>query len=495
MIGKLSKLFRSDEFISSSEIFPDIDKDRIARDFNLEEEGRKRGDRQQPSTTSESLDHIELQAISRVEELRRRGLDNFEINRRVYSERLNQASAARILVETEAEDAKARFTEEVTKWRAMMVTPRERVQETYRWRTQFREENKIGARPAKPASSWPNIIGISLIVILLEAAGNAYLFSQNNPLGILGGLIAAFLVSFANVSISTFLGMTAHLINARGFRNLLKKLFGLVFCLGWLAFALGYNAAVAHFRDAVETVLEWREAGGVAIETLISNPAGLNTMESYLLFLLGFFISMVAFLKGYHSADPYPGYSKVAEDVVKARDTYIDYLEDSIDTLAWHRDQAVEALRQARDDVARHINDSIDALYGQQALSSNLKPFLEQCNISANYLLAVYRDANKAARKDDPPAYFAKQYAFEVFESPVYEDNRRQEAEEQVNEVSKMVDTAIREIFDVFHRSVQEHYEIDELEGNFVDRSHRHLTKRDSEIGNLKMVTTDKEAV
>ncbi|MGX0975613.1 signal transduction histidine kinase [Roseovarius sp. MBR-51] len=495
MIRTLSNIFRSDEFISSSEIFPDIDKDRIARDLSLEEAGRKRGGEGQPGTTSETLDHIELKAISRVESLRRRGLENFETNRRVYSERLNKASSARMLVETEAEDAKARFTEEVTKWRAMMVTPRERVQETYRWRTQFREQNKIGARPARLASSWPNIIGLALIMILLEAAGNAYLFSQNNPLGILGGLIAAFLVSFANVSMSTFLGIAARFINVKGFQNLLKKFFGLLFCMAWLAFALGYNAAVAHFRDAVETTLQWREAGEMAIDTLIANPVGLNTMESYVLFLLGFFISIVAFLKGYHSSDPYPGYSKVAADVVQARDTYIGYLEDSIDTLAEHRDEAVDALRQARDEVARHIHDSVDALYGQKALQANLSPFLEQCNISANYLLAVYRDANKAARKDDGPAYFDKEYAFEVFQSPVSEDDRRKEAEEQVNEVSKMVDRAIKEIFDVFHRSVQEHYEIDELEGTKIDRMNRHISKSVPVTGDLKVVAADKEAV
>lgn len=493
MFDKLSELFRSDEFVASSEVFPNIDKERLERDLHLEEEGWKRGSVQQPETSSKTLDHIELKAISRVEELRRRGLDNFETNRRVYSERLNQASSARMLIETESEDAKARFTEEVTKWRALMVTPREAVQEAYRWRTQFREQNKIGVRPAKPSASWPNIIAVSLIMILLEAAGNAYLFSQNNPLGILGGLIAAFLVSFANVSMSTLLGMFTRLINCRGFRNLLKKVFGLVFALGWVAFAVVYNAAVAHFRDAVETTLDWRAAGEIAIETLMSTPAGLNTMESYVLFLLGFLILIVAFLKGYKSSDPYPGYSKVSAAVIDARNTYIDYLEDSIDTLAAHRDEAVDALRQARDEVARHIHDSVDALYGQKALQANLRPFLEQCNISANYLLAIYRDANKAAREEEPPSYFQEEYSFEVFDSPVVEDERRKEAEGQVKEVSEMVDAAIREIFDVFHQSVQEHYEIDELEGNHFRRANHHPAKSEPAAAASKSVSDGEE--
>ena len=495
MFQKLIDLFRSDEFVPSSAVFPDIDKERLAKDLKLAAEGTKRGESKQPESDAETHDHIEWKAIGRVDGLRRRGLDNFETNHRVYSERLNLADSARMLVETEANDAKARFAEEVKRWRARMVTPRERVQETYRWRTQFRKENKIGLRPAKPASDWPNIIGLALIMILLESAGNAYLFSQNNPLGILGGLIAAFLISFGNVSLSTLPGMATRYINCRGFQNLPKKVAGLLFALFWVGFALSYNAAVAHFRDAVETTLQWREAGETAIQALIANPVGLNTMESYLLFLLGVFISIVAFLKGYNSSDPYPQYSKVSQDVFDARNDYIGYLEDSIDALAENRDRAVEALRTAREEVTRHISDSVDALFGQKALQANLAHFLEQCDISANYLLAVYRDANKAVRDDEPPEYFQKPFAFEEFTAPVADEARRAKAEEQARQVSDLVNTAIKEIYAVFHDAVQEHYDIDELEGKFVDRAKKFRPESASlsDRRDLKVVTGEKD--
>lgn len=470
MISKLKEIFRSDEFINSSVVFPNIDKDRIAKELDLSAEGTARGNDGLPEAVSSNPDHIELKAISRVEELRRKGLENFETNRRVYSERLNMSVSARMLVKTEANDSIARFAEEVTQWRALMVTPRERVQETYRWRSRFRELNHLYNRPAKQAASLANIIGLSLVMILLESAGNAYLFATNNPLGFLGGLIAAFLVSFINVSMSTVMGMGVRYINMKGFRNLLKKMFGLLFASAWVAFALGYNAAIAHFRDAVETESEWRKAGEMAIATLIENPVGLNTIESYLLFMLGFFISLIALLKGYHSSDPCPGYSKVAQDVIDARNDYIDHLEDSIAKLAEHRDEAVVALHEARDEVERQVRDSVDALYGQKALQSNLSPFLEQCNIAANYLLSIYRDANKAVRPDDPPAYFQQEFRFETFTSPVADDEQRIEAEKQARDVSLLVEKSVKEIFAVFHKAVQDHYEIDELEGNYVER-------------------------
>lgn len=481
MLKTLGDLFRSDEFVPSSAVFPDIDKESLVKSLNLAEEGKKRGQTNQPETEAESLDHIELKAVGRVEELRRRGLESYETNRRVYSERLNQAVSARMLVETDANDSKAKFAEEVTKWRSMMVTPRERVQETYKWRDRFRQINKL-ERPAKEASTLVSIIGLAFVMIVLESAGNAYLFSQKNTLGLLGGLMAAFLVSLGNVSLSTLFGMATRYINCRGFGNLFKKFVGLGFFLTWVAFAIGYNLAVAHFRDAVERSGEWREAGTDAIQTLLSNPISLFTMESYVLFLLGAFISIISFLKGYHSSDPYPGYSKVAQDVIDARDDYIDYLEDSINTLAEHRDDAVASLREANDEVHRNINDSVDALYGQKALQSNLTPFLEQCNISANYLLSVYRDANKAARTDTVPGYFNTPYAFEHFKVSDADTSRRDEAEAQVKEVSDMVNEAIKEIFDVFHDAVKAHYEIDELEGTYIKRA----VKNDPSKANAK---------
>jgi hypothetical protein len=145
-------------------------------------------------------------------------------------------------------------------------------------------------------------------------------------------------------------------------------------------------------------------------------------------------------------------------------------LEDSIETLAEHRDEAVESLRDANDEVHRNINDSVDALYGQKALTSNLGPFLEQNDLAANYALAVYRDANKAARKDGSPKYFEKKFAFEPFEAPEFDEGKRQEAEKQVKEVSEMVNKAIQDIFDVFDEAVLSHYEIDELEGTVIER-------------------------
>ncbi|MDB9943437.1 hypothetical protein OAD19_00070 [Octadecabacter sp.] len=473
MLRKISELFRSDEFINSSAVFPDIDKDRLSKELKLAVIGGERGAKNHPEPQATSMDHVELQVVSRVEELRRRGLENFETNRRVYSERLNLAVSARMQVETEANDAKAKFREDVTKWKGMMVTPRERVQDTFKYREEFKKANRL-TRPAKPAAGWLGLIALALGMIVIESIANSYLFAEANSLGLLGGVMAAFLVSLGNVCVSILLGMASRFINVRMFVNPIKKAAGLVFFVIWLGFAIGYNLSVAHFRDSVELIGDWQAAGQAALDSLAASPLQLGTMESYILLIVGAFISIISFLKGYRSFDPYPSYSQVSQDVVDARDDYIAHLIDSINELAERREDAVDALRAANDEVHRNINDSVDALFGQKALQSNLAPFLDQCDVAAQYLLAVYRDANKAMRREPTPDYFSKLYTFEKFKVGAVDSARRKSAEAQVEEVADLVSSSISEIFGVFDAAVSGHYEIDELEGTFIERSQKH---------------------
>mgnify|MGYP006995605808 CR=1 FL=1 len=73
MIDRLKSIFRSDDFIPSSAIFPTIDSDKISRELKLEEQGRARGLQNQPAPDAKDLDHIETSIIERIEELRRKG--------------------------------------------------------------------------------------------------------------------------------------------------------------------------------------------------------------------------------------------------------------------------------------------------------------------------------------------------------------------------------------------------------------------------------------
>jgi len=142
----------NDEFIAATAVFPEIDRNRIAKDLQLADEGKARGLSDRPESDAKVLDHVEQQVISKVEDLRRRGLENYEQFRRVYSERLSRATSARMEVERSARHASSRFKQNLIAYRARMVAPQNRLQDAYAYREQFRRENKLGIRPAQKAT-------------------------------------------------------------------------------------------------------------------------------------------------------------------------------------------------------------------------------------------------------------------------------------------------------------------------------------------------------
>jgi hypothetical protein len=97
VLDRLKSVFASSDFVPTSAVFPSIDSEKTARDLKLEDHGKSRGLANQPPSEAKDFDHIETGVIERIEELRRKGLENYETNRRVYNERLTRAGQASCL--------------------------------------------------------------------------------------------------------------------------------------------------------------------------------------------------------------------------------------------------------------------------------------------------------------------------------------------------------------------------------------------------------------
>ena len=208
MLARLKSIFRSDAFVPSMSVFPSIDTATLASTLKLEEQGRARGRQNQPPADATGFDHIETGTIEKIEELRRKGLENYENNRRVYNERLARAGQASKEVDIAAGAARNDFGALVQVWRSRIVAVRERLNESYNWRNRYRQIHRL-ERPAHEFSGWANVLFLALILIVLEAGMNSYLFSKGNEFGLLGGLLVAVIVSLVNVGFSVLLGYLA----------------------------------------------------------------------------------------------------------------------------------------------------------------------------------------------------------------------------------------------------------------------------------------------
>lgn len=449
MFDRLKSVFRSDDFIPTSAIFPSIDSEKIAKDLKLAEQGASRGRENQPPADAKDFDHIETGIIERIEELRRKGIENFETNRRVYNERLARAGSATKEVEVAAGTAKGEFGRQVQVWHSAIEGPRERLTDTFKWRGRYRAINRL-ERPAKEFEGWVKVFSLAIILIVLEAGMNSYLFSQGNEFGLLGGLLAAAIVSVVNVGGSALLGYMARYINRR---NWFLKFGGLLFVFAWMGFAVTMNLGVAHFRDGLEAGVLWRQAAGQAVPALIAHPVELASIESWLLAVIGVIISTLAFRKGWHTDDPHPGYGRVERAVKVARDHYVSELDLALDDLAKTRDGAIADLQDANEQVRQGIGEAIDTLFGQSTLGAHLQTFMEQCDVKVAHLLATYRDANRAARTEPAPKSFDKAFKFPPFKLQAIETSRRDTAEAEAAKVTATVEGAVRDIFQQFEEA------------------------------------------
>jgi hypothetical protein len=463
MIDRLRSLLRSDDFIPTSSVFPEIDIDKVDRELKLRDRAVARGQANLPQTSEDSLDAVEMDVISRIEEIRRRGLENYENNRSIYASRLRVAHTARSEIEMIASKARGDFASEVKSYRTEMA---KMVQDVQKWDAAleaFQERNGLD-RPAYESPSILKTLAILAFFLIAETLLNGVLFAGKNELGLVGGGFIAVLVSVVNIGIAGFSG---HFARYARHRNAIGKLFGIVVILVWLAGSFFLNLGVAHFRDAVETLGDWAAATQTSMDTLLATPFDLASIESWLLMSLGCLVSIGTFLKFLLSGEPFPGYARISERRRRAVIDFEEILQDALGSLEERRDAAIEALNEASDLVRERLGDAIDALYGRRMMHSHLQAFLEQCDVKATLLLKRYRDENRALRTEDAPSHFDSDYRFPSFQdleaAEGEGESRRAKAEQKIDEVERIVDEAVAAINADYHEALDAYSDMDAL--------------------------------
>lgn len=462
MIERLKAILKSDDFIPTSAVFPSIDADHIARDLRLKVHGSDRGKRDLPRSGEQSLDAIEMSVVDRVEELRRKGLENYDANKEVYAKRLSLASTAHLEVKSVAGSARGDFETVVRAYQAQMSKPVARLREWKRALDSFRNKHKR-ERPAYPRANVVVTAVILLVCVMVETILNGYLFAEKNDLGYLGGFLVAGLVSIVNVGMASLAGFFSRLSRHC---NYAVKLWGAIIIIGWLALAGTINLSLAHFRDAIETHDSWSAAASVAVSQFTEAPLILTQVESWLLFVWGCLVALFAFLKfAVFSGEPYPGYGRIFHAYESALDDYTSMLEDALGSLREKRDEVIDELKDANRLVREQIGDAVDALHGQQLMRSHLAAFLQQCDLKTNALLKIYRDENRATRKSDAPEHFDAAFSFAPFADSELDDQHRKDADRTLREINEIINDAIDGIHSDYLSLMEEYPEAHSLIG------------------------------
>ena len=246
-------------------------------------------------------------------------------------------------------------------------------------------------------------------------------------------------------------------------RNYFRKLLGLLSLLAYLALAIALNLALAHYREASGSLVS--DAGREVLVRMRTTPLAIADLKSWLFFGLGLLCSLIAFADAFLIFDPYPGYGGLEKRRASAHDAYIKRKNDLIAQLLEIRDDAISILEEANRDlsVRRAEHDAI--LEGRARLVRLFAAHQSHLDRTANALLAIYREANRRARKAPPPPWFATPYALEKFpiEQELLESSARDDLRRSIAESQNILVDQVRAIHAEFERAFATYREIDQL--------------------------------
>lgn len=295
----------------------------------------------------------------------------------------------------------------------LLAATEQRIAAEVDWRG-FRSINNISSMPSYPESSiwhWSVVLALTLV----ETVANAFFYE--NAQGLVGGFFVAAIVAVVNMGSAAGLGRQ---FRSKNLQAKDQQILGWV-CLPLFApLTLFCNALFASFRstyqflqdpsDPVQLAAAFREAWTEAFR-IFTLDLQFGDLNSFLLFMTGIGLSIVAYWKGYTSDDPYPGHSHL-DRRLKAAQTAETQLQDRV---CQRLKEAMVGRRSHVQGLASQPVALVSLLHGQTNQVEHAERTLA-ANAGAverdyHLVLDAYRQANLAVRGIEPPSYFGERPA------------------------------------------------------------------------------------
>ncbi|TGQ72975.1 hypothetical protein EN804_03575 [Mesorhizobium sp. M8A.F.Ca.ET.161.01.1.1] len=454
----------SHDFVVTTEIFPNLDVDRVARDMKLAEEGQARGAADQPSKSSKSLDDVELAIVSKVQDTRNTAYNNLEDQLHSFASRLGGLD-----FEGQFSDIHKANAEGVSNFKAEVVRGRNELhglrralnaaEEDY---ADFRRRHGITRAPRlSEGHVWFFKVSFLFFLFLVEAIMNGVFLAKGSDMGIVGGVTEAMSFSFLNIGIALVFALFC--VSLTVHRSLFLKFLGYLSIGGYAALAVTLNLGLAHYREVAGSILE--DAGPIVMDRIRHDPLGLVDIKSWLLFGIGLMFSIFAFIDGWYLKDPYLGYAAVYKRLLSARTTYATRQEDLIEELLGVRDDHNEKVDEIIRDLSGRRRDHNAIIAHRAKLLSLFVQYQEQLERTANVLLKRYREANAKARTEAAPKYFDGAYKLERIPPTKAGESELTDKDvaESIRKAQADLSDQIRKIAAVCDDGIDQYRELDKL--------------------------------
>ncbi|WP_037499245.1 hypothetical protein [Sphingomonas jaspsi] len=454
---------KTQPYVPALNPFLQLDVDALAKEMKLEERGTQRGAADLPPTDATTFDDVELDIVDRIETEARQAFTECVNELRAMDGRLTSLDLLGSFAKARsaASSALGEFVAEARIWDGRLTLDRQEVKRSTAYLEEFRSENRLGNRLAKPQKRGISFWGVAIFAVAAETAINAIFLRVNDDLGYIGGGMMAFAIAAINVGIATLCGKVVMPFknSVHPFQRWRANAFITLYCFA----ALLLNLAGAHYRFVKGQGAADPE--GAAITHLLANPIGLPNVVAWLLILFGLGCSLAALIAAYQSDDPYPEYGPVSRQHDEILERYNQGIEDATDELRRIKDDAVQTALEVEKRLARDRREYESALVGRQsfiALYGQRHPNLQT---AGNRLLGIYRNANRAARTTPPPPYFNDPWKLTPLADPgtTPPPNLTAQLDTEVAETHRALAAAIKDIDEAFVEHVESFKRIDDL--------------------------------
>jgi hypothetical protein len=452
------------DYRPATEIFLDLNVNRIADELQLVKHGMERGKECRPDKDAQTFDDIEHRIVERVESHKQDGHSIYIDQLHIYDERLTALNFEErfAVIQQAAPEAVGDFRAEAALGRDELFGLRRRVNDSEQERDLFRARHKI-ARPARLSSPGKTIlkIGILAFLFLVEVVINGSFLAKSNAQGLLGGAVQA--VSFAalNIIASFLWGLVPiRLLNRR---NVFLKLLGFLGFIAYLAFAVALNLTLAHLREIPPTIN--LDVGQEVMMRILQAPLILEDVNSWVLFGIGFVFSLIAMTDGLLFTDPYFGYGSLERRCMESRSQYTERKAELIDTLRNIRDAASEAMNSAAHDLTVRRGEFDSILQARARLAQRFTEHQNHIERSGRALLAIYREANRKTRTCPAPGYFSKPFNLDriIYLGNEPNESARDRLRQSIIESQDVLKSQIQAIHEAFEQAARSYREIDDL--------------------------------
>ena len=407
--AKLSEvLVKSDPYIDGASLIPKPDYDAIEKQIDPKTKGKERGLQNNPPLGTTEPDEVELLIISTFQEMLDKAGEDVRNTIATYNNRLLGFDLKGVLEDIRdiCRSSVSDFGAEIVKAKEEITNAKELVKDKERDLELFKKENKLIRSASYPSEDKKYLkYGILALLFLVETIGNAVFLSKGNEFGIVGSYTEAIYISFLNLMAGILIGnyVSRNLFSINKF----LKYSSAILILIVLIFAGGWNLLIAHYRE-VSGIGLLGDAGVMAIQSMKDDPLALQSLQSWVLFFVGWLFWLIALIDTHTLDDNYPKYGVVSRALNDAREDFAFSKSMIIEHLGALKEHSEQVIKDLRTELGE-IQSRVSYLSSQKALTiEDYEVFSQKAENQFQRLINIYRDANKSERTRSPSSFRKK---------------------------------------------------------------------------------------